>query len=261
MAEGWAQGAAQGATAGSAFGPWGTVIGGVVGAVGGAYSAKKSGDAQKHAMEEQQRALAEDKQFRQEVYGRELAFQAPIKEELRKEYLSGQPLDYASNKAAIDREMGNVSRRITGLNYGTGMINSGIAANAPLAIGLTGAQAKAQAWAEGQKARRNMGLNLVGMANPLAAAGGVSSANQALSGMYGGWADRYGQAAQQGWQNAAQGVYGLANWWGKYLEDKKARESSMDNIPSQQQEAPQKTVTSWDINDNGLGGLMYPKGA
>lgn len=203
-------GAASGAATGSTFGPWGTVIGAGVGAVGGLMGASKASKAQQGAMSQQEREAQADLAFRQGMYNRYLGLYGPIEQQLATEAQSTQPLDYEQNQAQIKEQYANALRNI-GTNMGMrGIAGSGLDVGAMRGAALGQAGALSGAYAQGLVNRRNLGLGLTGRNQIMQAGSQVPGGFQGLSNMYGGWAGVYGQAAQQGWQNAGMGLGNLA---------------------------------------------------
>lgn len=204
-------GMAQGAAMGTAVMPgWGTAIGAGLGAVGSLMGASKASKAQQSAMDQQQQMAQQDLAFRQGVYNRYLGLYGPIEQQLAAEAQSTQPLDYEQNQAQIKEQYANALRNI-GTNMGIrGIAGSGLDVGAMRGAALGQAGALSGAYAQGLINRRNLGLGLTGRNQIMQAGSQVPGGFQGLSNMYGGWSGMYGQAAQQGWQNAGMGLGNLA---------------------------------------------------
>ena len=180
------------------------------GALASAYGAQQSAKAQGQAMSAQERQAQADLAFRQGMYNRYLGLYGPIEQQLAAEAQSTQPLDYEQNQAQIKEQYANALRNI-GTNMGMrGIAGSGLDVGAMRGAALGQAGALSGAYAQGLINRRNLGLGLTGRNQIMQAGSQVPGGFQGLSNMYGGWAGMYGQAAQQGWQNAGMGLGNLA---------------------------------------------------
>ena len=180
------------------------------GALASAYGAQQSAKAQGQAMSAQERQAQADLAFRQGMYNRYLGLYGPIEQQLATEAQSTQPLDYEQNQAQIKEQYANALRNI-GTNMGMrGIAGSGLDVGAMRGAALGQAGALSGAYAQGLINRRNLGLGLTVRNQIMQAGAQVPGGFQGLSNMYGGWAGMYGQAAQQGWQNAGMGLGNLA---------------------------------------------------
>lgn len=221
-------GAATGAQIGTMFAPGiGTAIGAAAGGVLGLASGLFGGggdDAGEEMQRKQLELQQQDLDFRRSMYNYERSMTDPIRKQLTSEALSGTPLDYAMNAAAIKKQYTAVGRRMMNMGYGAGIAGSGVDLARQQGLQLGQASDLADAWAKGMQAKRSLSQNLLGygMQAVQGAAAGQSASSQALAGTYGQQAAIQRQQSmmgdeqeKEGWQNAAQAIGGFTEYMGR----------------------------------------------
>lgn len=184
-----------------------------IAAVGTGLSAYNASNANKNAgkaLSAQQKSQQDALDFKEKQYDRYLGLMGPIEEQQSRDAQSEQPLDYDKNAAAIKSNYGQAQRNITSAMGMRGMAGSGTDVGATRGAAFTQAGALSDANATGLQNRRNLGLTLTGKGQIQSAANGVGQGMQGMANLYGQQAGMYGNAAQQGWNNAAGGLGGIA---------------------------------------------------
>ena len=165
-----------------------------------AVSAKKASDQANRGFEENantQLGLENQRQrFAEKQYADQEARFGPLWNKAISEAKSTEPLDYAENAAQINKGYGKAARDINALNYGTGMVNSGLAGAQTQGRALNRQQDLASAYQTGLTNRRNLASALLGRDQTMAAGQGVQNAMGSRANAYGGYSDMYGKAAQ-----------------------------------------------------------------
>lgn len=161
----------------------------------GASSSKSAASQQERAMQQEAAARQQDLDFRRKIFEEEKAFQGPMREELRNQALSTQPLGYERTSGEIKKQYSNVLRNLSG--YG-GMGGGNVGAAARQAQ-FGQAQDLTKAYDEGVMKRMAL-LQAMGTGGNVA-----NYANMYAQG-FGGQADMYGRNASMYGNLAAAGA-------------------------------------------------------
>jgi hypothetical protein len=165
-----------------------------------AVSAKNASDQANRGFEENSNTQLGLENRRQQLAEKQYAEQearfGPLWDKAISEAKSTEPLDYAENAAQINKGYGKAARDINELNYGTGMVNSGLTGARRQGYALKRQQDLASAYQTGITNRRNLAASLLGRDQTMAAGQGVQNAMQGGANTYGAYASMYGNAAK-----------------------------------------------------------------
>lgn len=177
----------------------------------GAYSANKNAKAGQAAADQQAALGQQNLAYQQQMGQWAQQYANPSLQRLNEAAMSSQPLDYGLVSSQIKRRYADLARNMGGLGYGQPGTGSALRG-----LQLGQASDLSQAFAEGLAKRRGLQQFMAGTMTPavMGQAGQVGRASEALGSVYGQQAGTYNQAAQQGWQAAAQGFQGALGYAG-----------------------------------------------
>ena len=177
-----------------------------VGVVGGLVSGNQASKAQKGALNAQMAAQDANLSFQKQIYDDEKGFSDPIRNQMRDQVLSDDPLYYAQMRDQISKNYGLAQRSQEAAAGRNGTIGSGFNAGATRSMMLSQAGDLSRAWQSGQMNKNQIAMSLLGQDKRMQGAAGVGQAYQGISNVNGQNAAMYGQAAQAGYGAAANGL-------------------------------------------------------
>jgi multidrug efflux pump subunit AcrA (membrane-fusion protein) len=176
-------------------------------------SADKNAKAQAQQLAQEKQLSGEQLDFAKAQYAHERELTDPARQAFLSEAMSSNPYGYEQTKAQIDKNYTNAGLRNNEMNYGLNS-DGGLAQARATSLSMGHASDLAGAYQTGLMRRTGMLQAAAGMGNPSGAANGVLGAYGTGIGVAANQANIYGNAAQQGWNNAANGLNGLASYLG-----------------------------------------------
>ena len=193
---------------------WAAVGVGAVSLVGGMVQWNQASKKQKGALNAQMSAEQANLAFQQQIYDEEKAFNDPMRNQLREQVLSDDPLYYAQMRDQISKNYGLAERGQEAAASRNGTLGSGFNSGSTRSLLLSQAGDLSRAWQSGMANKNQLALNMLGQDKRMGAAAGVGQAYQGMANVNGQNAAMYGQAAQAGYSSAMQGLVGAITAYG-----------------------------------------------